>query len=81
MSFVSLAVDNETHKVNNRPRVGVKHGAPNEAAALRLLRSTVRAARAQVMDRLDERHPFSFHSQAHAQAVAKRPKLSDLPGW
>jgi hypothetical protein len=49
MPFISLAVDNETPpKVNNRPRVGVKHGAPAEAAALRLLRSAARATRTQV---------------------------------
>ena len=47
---VSLAVNNETApKVNNRPRVGVRHGTADEVIALRLARSTARAIRLQIM--------------------------------
>ena len=69
MSSVSLAVDNETaRKVKNRPRVGVKHGTSNEVAVLRLLRSTLRVARSQVMRRLEKRRPFSLRSDLQASA-------------
>jgi hypothetical protein len=70
MSLVTVAVDNTAPRKVNRPRIGVKHGRPNEAAALRLLRATARAARVQIAASLE--YPFSFHSNAHDQAVAQQ---------